>query len=66
MLSWLQAEQYTDLAMLSRHYPGLHEMLPTEIAFALRTSETTAGNAISTARAITGHYPTPCTHCGTA
>jgi hypothetical protein len=32
-------------------------MLPTEIAFALRTSETTAGNAISTARAITGRLP---------
>ena len=57
VLSWLQAEQYTDLAMLSRNYPGLHEMLPTEIAFALRTSETTAGNAISTARAITGRLP---------
>ena len=33
--------------------PGWHEMLPTEIAFALRTSESTAGNAISTARAFT-------------
>ena len=31
VLSWLQAEQHTDLAMLSRNYPGLAEMLPTEV-----------------------------------
>ena len=52
VLSWLQAEQYTDLAMLSKNYPGLAEMLPTEVGFALRTSDAIAGNAISTARAI--------------
>ena len=57
VLSWLQAEQYTDLAMLSRHYPGLAEMLPTEIAFALRTSESAAGNAIATARTFTTRLP---------
>ena len=57
VLSWLQAEQYTDLAMLSWHYPGLAEMLPTEIAFALRTSESAAGNAISTARAFATRLP---------
>ena len=57
VLSWLQAEQYTDLAMLSRNYPGLAEMLPTEVGFALRTSDAIAGNAISTARAISMRLP---------
>ena len=57
VLSWLQAEQYTDLAMLSRNYPGLAEMLPTEIAFALRTSEAAAGSAIATARAFSTRLP---------
>jgi hypothetical protein len=57
VLSWLQAEQYTDLAMLSCHYPGLAEMLPTEIAFALRSSESAAGSAISTARAFATRLP---------
>lgn len=57
VLSWLQAEQYTDLAMLSRNYPGLAEMLPTEVALALRTSDGTAGNAISTARTMTMRLP---------
>jgi hypothetical protein len=57
VLSWLQAEQYTDLAVLSCNYPGLAEMLPTEIAFALRTSEAAAGSAISTARAFSTRLP---------
>ena len=57
VLSWLQAEQYTDLAMLSCHYPGLAEMLPTEIAFAVRSSEAAAGSAISTARAFATRLP---------
>ncbi len=57
VLAWLEAEQYTDLAMLSRNYPGLAEMLPTEIGFALRTSDRTAGNAISTARTMTMRLP---------
>ena len=57
VLSWLQAEQYTDLALLSRNYPGLAEMLPTEIGFALRTSDATAGAAISTARALAIRLP---------
>ena len=57
VLSWLQAEQYTDLAMLSCHYPGLAEMLPTEIAFAVRSSESAAGSAISTARAFATRLP---------
>ena len=39
------------------NYPGLHEMLPTEIAYALRCSEAAAGNAISTARTITTRLP---------
>ena len=56
-LSWLQAEQYTDLAILSRNYPGLAEMLPTEVGFALRTSDTIAGNAISAARTLTIRLP---------
>ncbi|HEY5114132.1 MAG TPA: DUF222 domain-containing protein, partial [Nakamurella sp.] len=57
VLSWLQAEQYTDLALLSRNYPGLFEMLPTEVAFALRSTEATAGSAISTARTMTSRLP---------
>jgi hypothetical protein len=57
VLSWLQAEQYTDLALLSRNYPGLAEMLPTEIGFALRTSDANAGAAISTARALAIRLP---------
>ena len=57
VLAWLQAEQYTDLAMLSRNYPGLAEMLPTEVGFALRTSDSSAGNAISTARTMTTRLP---------
>ncbi len=57
VLSWLQAEQYTDLAMLSRNYPGLAEMLPTEVALALRTSDGIAGNAISAARTMTMRLP---------
>ena len=57
VLAWLQAEQHTDLAMLSKNYPGLHEMLPTEVGFALRTSDATAGNMISLARAITTRTP---------
>jgi hypothetical protein len=57
VLSWLQAEQYTDLALLSANYPGLAEMLPTEIGFALRTSDATAGAAISTARALSMRLP---------
>gem|GEM_PF-3355376 len=57
VLSWLQAEQYSDLALLSRNYPGLHEMLPTEVAMALRTSESAAGNAITTARVMTQRLP---------
>ena len=57
VLAWLQAEQHTDLAMLSKNYPGLHEMLPTEVGFALRTSDAAAGNMISLARAITTRTP---------
>src|SRR6478609_3732346 len=57
VLSWLQAEQYTDLAVLSCHYPGLAELLPTEIAFALRTTESAAGGAIATARAFSTRLP---------
>jgi len=57
ILSWLQAEQHTDLAMLSRNYPGLYEMLPTEVGFALRISESAAGNMISQARALSTRVP---------
>jgi hypothetical protein len=57
VLSWLQAEQHIDLAMLSRNYPGLYEMLPTEVGFALRTSEATAGSMISLARVMTARLP---------
>jgi hypothetical protein len=57
VIAWLQAEQYTDLALLSRNYPGLAEMLPTEVGFALRTSDAGAGNAISTARTMTMRLP---------
>ena len=57
VIAWLQAEQYTDLAILSQNYPGLAEMLPTEVGFALRTSDAVAGNAISTARAMSSRLP---------
>src|ERR1700712_1464445 len=56
-LAWLQAEQHTDLAMLSCNYPGLYEMLPTEVSFALRTSEADAGGMISLARAFARRLP---------
>ena len=45
------------LAFAVRNYPGLDEMLPTKIAFALRTSEATAGTAITTAAVMTTRPP---------
>lgn len=57
LIAHLQAEQYRDLAGLAHDYPGLREMLGSEVALALSVSEATADGMLATAESLTRRLP---------
>jgi len=57
LISWLQAQNITDLAALSANYVGLHEFLPAEVGLALGMSDSEANYAICEAERLTRVLP---------
>jgi len=57
LISWLQAQNITDLAALSANYVGLHEFLPAEVGLALGMSDSEANYAIYEAERLSRVLP---------
>jgi len=57
LISWLQAQNISDLAALSGNYVGLHEFLPAEVGLALGLSDSEANYVIYEAERLARVLP---------